>query len=341
MKKYLDTSDLVTYQSGKYQGKYDWSNNIGKELYFEYDDVSGNIKILDYKKSKPQGYVTLQYNDIIVTTTTPNLLHLKIPRLFHKEKQTRRYKYEIGDIVKKYNDSMKILQQIKIKYNNSSARGYKVECLDCHYIYKTREEIISTCPICGRKSSYSERFVYSILKQANIIFIPQYELEWLYNRFYDAYLPDFKAIIEIHGEQHYKPIKLNKAETPEETYKNTIMADKIKYETAIKNNISYFIINASEPENLFESAKKILYFIDFSNISKLECEKFANYKNIKDVCNLWNQGYTLEEIHAQLNKSIQSIQHKLRLGNKYNLCNYDKNLNMHFHKVTNPNNKES
>lgn len=85
MKKYLDTSDLVTYQSGKYQGKYDWSNNIGKELYFEYDDVSGNIKILDYKKSKPQGYVTLQYNDIIVTTTTPNLLHLKIPRLFHKE----------------------------------------------------------------------------------------------------------------------------------------------------------------------------------------------------------------------------------------------------------------
>lgn len=249
----------------------------------------------------------MQYNDIIVTTTTPNLLHLKIPRLFHKEKQTRRYKYEIGDIVKKYNDSMKILQQIKIKYNNSSARGYKVECLDCHYIYKTREEIISTCPICGRKSSYSESFVYSILKQANITFIPQYELEWLHNRFYDTYLPDFKAIIEIHGEQHYKPIKLNKAETPEETYKNTIMADKIKYETAIKNNISYFIINASEPENLFKSAKKILYFIDFSNISKLECEKFANYKNIKDVCNLWNQGYTLEEIHAQLNKSIQSI----------------------------------
>ena len=81
----------------------------------------------------------MQYNDIIVTTTTPNLLHLKIPRLFHKEKQTRRYKYEIGDLVKKYNDSMKILQQIKIKYNNSSARGYKVECLDCHYIYNCQQ----------------------------------------------------------------------------------------------------------------------------------------------------------------------------------------------------------
>lgn len=117
------------------------------------------------------------------------------------------------------------------------------------------------------------------------------------------------------------------------------MADKIKYETAIKNNVSYFIINASDPKQLFESAKNTLYFIDFSNISELECEKFANYKNIKDVCNLWNQGYSLEDIHTQLNKPIQSIQQKLRLGNKYELCKYDKNINMHFHKIINPNRK--
>lgn len=98
----------------------------------------------------------------------------------------------------------------------------------------------SICPICGRKSSYSERFVYSILKQANINFIPQYEFEWLHNRFYDTYLPDFNAIIEIHGEQHYKPIKLNKGETPEETYKNTIIADKINTKLLLK--IIYLIL---------------------------------------------------------------------------------------------------
>lgn len=339
MRKFLDTSNLATYQSGKYKGKYDWSNNIGKKLYFEYDDISGYIEILDYVKVKPQGDITLKYKDIITTTTTPNLLHLKIPRLFHKEKQTRRYKYNIGDIINKYNDSIKILKQIKIEYKNSSCRGYQVECLDCHYIYETREEIISTCPICGRKSSYSERFIYSLFKQASINFIPQKEFEWLHNRFYDIYLPDYNSIIEIHGEQHYKPIKLNKHETPEETYRNTIIADKIKYDGAIKNNVSYFIINASNKKELFELTKNILNFIDFSNISELECEKFANSKKIKDECNLWNQGYTLDEIHAQLNKPIQSIQQKLRLGNKYGLCKYDKNINMHFHKVTNPNDK--
>ena len=82
MKKYLDTSTLVTYQSGNNKGHFDWINNIGKELYFEYDDISGTIKILDYKIEKPQGKITLQYKDNIMTTSTPNLLQLKIPSLF-------------------------------------------------------------------------------------------------------------------------------------------------------------------------------------------------------------------------------------------------------------------
>ena len=96
LRNFLDTSNLVTYQSGKYQGKYDWSNNIGKELYFEYDDLSGYIKIINYVKDIPYGRITLQYEDIITTTHTPALLHLKVPRLFHKEKQKRRYNHEIG-----------------------------------------------------------------------------------------------------------------------------------------------------------------------------------------------------------------------------------------------------
>ena len=99
MRKFLDTSNLVTYQSGKYQGKYDWSNNIGKELYFEYDDISGYIKIIDYVKDIPYGRITLQYKDIITTTHTPALLHLKVPRLFHKEKQKRRYDYIVTFIL--------------------------------------------------------------------------------------------------------------------------------------------------------------------------------------------------------------------------------------------------
>ena len=328
MKKFLDTSNLVTYQTGTYQGKYDWINNIGKELYFEYDDISGYIKIIDYVKDIPYGRITLQYKDIITTTHTPALLHLKVPRLFHKEKQKRRYDYNVGDIIHKFNDTLKIAKQIRIDYDNSSTRGYEIECMDCHYTYETREDHISTCPVCGKKSSYSERFVYSILKQANVNFIPQMEFDWLPVRYYDTYLPDYNAIIEIHGEQHYQPIKLNKNQTPEETYKSTVEADKLKYDAATSNGLNYYIINASEPDKLFQEAKNILTFIDFTSISELECEKFANYKNIKQACELWNQGCDIEEICNKLNKSLQTVQQKLRLGNKYGMCIYDKHTNM-------------
>ena len=328
MKKFLDTSNLVTYQTGTYQGKYDWINNIGKELYFEYDDISGYIKIIDYVKDIPYGWITLQYKDIITTTHTPALLHLKVPRLFHKEKQKWRYDYNVGDIIHKFNDTLKIAKQIRIDYDNSSTRGYEIECMDCHYTYETREDHISTCPVCGKKSSYSERFVYSILKQANVNFIPQMEFDWLPVRYYDTYLPDYNAIIEIHGEQHYQPIKLNKNQTPEEIYKSTVEADKLKYDAATSNGLNYYIINASKPDKLFQEAKNILTFIDFTSISELECEKFANYKNIKQACELWNQGCDIEEICNTLNKSSQTVQQKLRLGNKYGMCIYDKHTNM-------------
>lgn len=337
MRKFLDTSSLVTYQSGKYKGKYDWSNNIGKKLYFEYDDITGYIEILDYVKAKPQGRITLKYKNNIMITSTSNLIHLLIPTLFNKEKLSKHYKYNIGDIINKYNDSMKILEQIRIEYNNSSNRGYKIECLDCHYIYKTTEQKLSTCPICGKRSSYPERFVYSILKQAKINFIPQKEFEWLHNKFYDAYLPDYNSIIEIHGSIHYHPVKLNGKKSPEEIHKEKIISDKIKYQAAFNNKVNYYIINASEPENLFQIAKNVLNFIDFSNISELECEKFANYKNIRDECALWNRGYNVEEIHKTLDESSQSIKRKLLLGYKYNMCNYSKKVNMHFHKIINPN----
>lgn len=328
LRKYLDTSNLVTYQSGKYQGKYDWSNNIGKELYFEYDDISGYIRIINYIKAKPQGYITLQYKDETVTTTTPNLIHLKIPRLFHKEKATKQYKHNIGEIVHKFNDTLEIIDHIRIHYQNSSNRGYKIKCLDCGYEYETLEQCISTCPICGEKSSYSERFVYSILKQANINFEPQKEFDWLPIRYYDTYLPDYNAIIEIHGLQHYQPLKLNGKYSSEEIYKQTIEADRLKYDVAISNGLNYYIINASNQNNLFEESKKILTFINFSNISKVECLRFANYKNIEQECKLWNQGFDTHEIAKKLNKPLSTVQTKLRIGNECSLCIYDKNINM-------------
>lgn len=337
MRKFIDKSNLITYTSGKYKGKIDWENNIGKELYFEYEDISGYIKIIDYKKSKPQGYITLQYQDNIITTVTPNLIHLKTPSLFNKEKQSNKFKYDTGDIITKFNENIQVLEQLHITYDKSSARGYKLKCVKCGYEYVSREQCISTCPVCGRKASYSEKFVYQMLIRANVNFIPQKEFDWLHNKYYDIYLPNYNAIIEIHGKQHYEPTKLNRNETPEETYKNTKKNDRYKKKMALQNGISYYVIDTRESSKLFDNTVKELSFIDFSNVSEIECEKFINQEKIAKVCSLWNDGYDIEEIHNTLKFSNQKIQTYLRLGNKYGMCVYDKQLNMHNHKITNPN----
>ena len=167
MKKYLDTSQLITYQSGNNKGHYDWKNNIGKELYFEYDDINGIIKILDYEIARPQGKITLQYNDNIMTTSTSNFVQLKIPSLFNKQKHTKQYTYKIGDIIDKGYQSSEVIDQCRISVKSTKSyettRGYKLKCNNCGYKYETREDRLSSCPVCGIRSTYSERFIFSIL----------------------------------------------------------------------------------------------------------------------------------------------------------------------------------
>lgn len=81
------------------------------------------------------------------------------------------------------------------------------------------------------------------------------------------------------------------------------MADKIKYDAAIKNGVSYYIINATDTKHLFQTAKNVLNFIDFSKISELECKKFANYKSIKDECELWNRGYNFRRDTGKITRT--------------------------------------
>lgn len=272
-----------------------------------------------------------------MSTSTPCLLHLKIPSLFNMEKQSNKYIYNIGETISKYNDKIKILSQIKITYANSSCRGYLVKCLDCEYEYKTREDKISTCPICGKRTSYSERYFYSILKQANINFVPQKEFSWLPNRWYDIYLPKHNTIIEIHGEQHYLPTKINYKETPEEAFARNLEVDQIKRIAALKNGLLYYAIDARNKDNIYSESLRVCDFIDFRDISKSKCEYFANFKKIREECNLWNKGINIDEICKILNESKAVVQSKLRLGNNCNMCNYSKKLNLSNHKIVNPN----
>lgn len=343
MTKYLDTSTLTKYTSGNNKGHFYWKENIGKELPFQYDDLEGTIKIINYESINRKNLITIQYQDNIMTTSTSNLLQLRIPTFLKKNVNTRKYKYNVGNIIDKDFQKSKVIEQSRISVKSSkgyeTARGYKLKCLSCGYKYKTREEILSSCPVCGIRSSWTERFIFSIFIQAGIEFEVQKEFNWLQNRWYDVYLPKYNAIIEINGIQHYEPIGLpdRKQRSAEIIHKECVEADNIKQKAALQHNIAYYIIDARDQNNLYNIAKSVLTFINFSNISEFECGKFATQNVVSKYCKLWNKGYSVEKISNKLDCSIQTVQTRLRQGNIYNLCNYDKKLNMKNHRIINPN----
>ena len=107
MRKFLDTSNLITYQSGCYKGKIDWKSNIGKKLYFEYDDISGHIEILDYKRQNSSGHITIKYQDNINKIDKPTI---------HQKIDPYRALYELNQIKEmiKEEDFVKIRDKYKI-----------------------------------------------------------------------------------------------------------------------------------------------------------------------------------------------------------------------------------
>lgn len=343
--KYLDTTNLTKYTSGNNKGHFNWKENIGKGLPFQYEDLTGIIKIIDYKSVDRNSLITIQYQNNIITTSTSNLLQLKIPSLLNKNKNRRKYTYKIGDIIDKDFQKSKVMEQIRISVkstkNYETVRGYILKCLCCGYEYKTREDRISSCPVCGIRSSWTERFIFSIFIQAKIDFEVQREFKWLQNRWYDVYLPKYNAIVEINGIQHYKPV-LNpnrEQKSAEQQYLECIESDKLKHDTALVNGLSYYVIDARDQSNLYDTAKSVLSFIDFSIISEFECRKFAINNVVKKYCQLWNKGYSIEQIAQTIDCSIETVQRRLRDGNQYNLCDYSKERNMKNHKIINPNKK--
>jgi len=110
------------------------------------------------------------------------------------------------------------------------------------------------CPKC--KSSKMEKYIYSFLKNNNILFISQKTFKECKNINvlpFDFFLPDFNVCIECNGEQHYKPIDYFGGE---KTLKYIQHNDKLKKKFCKNNNIDYLEIKYNE--NIDEKIKKKL-----------------------------------------------------------------------------------
>ena len=129
MKKMFLENLPKKYGIGINKGKlvFDWKNSIGSSIHFIYNDIEGDIYIMDYNNNK----LKINYNDIIMDMIPSALLKCKLGGLLGKI--TSNFKIEIGQTFKDDKRDLNIIDREyrKDKNNNQKCKYYKYHCNKC------------------------------------------------------------------------------------------------------------------------------------------------------------------------------------------------------------------
>lgn len=118
----------------------DWKNSIDHKVRFVYDDIEGEIEIVDYDGR----YLTLIFDNKKFNIQSGSLKSCQLSVIIGK--MNRDYKYEVGTIV----NGLEVLEHLKIKSN----KFYKLKCIKDGYIHTKSESHLkknSGCPVCDNK----------------------------------------------------------------------------------------------------------------------------------------------------------------------------------------------
>lgn len=112
------------------RGKYiSWINSIGYKINFVYDNINGEVEIINYYKESKK--LKIRYNKNILFISTYSFSHCCLTELFRDGKK---YKYNIGEIIKSKFSEIQILEQTRIKNGKRTQKGYRYKCLCCNNI---------------------------------------------------------------------------------------------------------------------------------------------------------------------------------------------------------------
>ena len=128
-KVYLD--NLPRSKSGK---TIKWEECIGKNVEFEYDDIFGVLKIIDYKSDGKHPFIKVKYGNDSKWVRTQILQLCFIGGIIGADKVVSnnrpwKYKYDIGEIV-----DDKVITDRKVEFDGKyHTKYYKYRCLECNF----------------------------------------------------------------------------------------------------------------------------------------------------------------------------------------------------------------
>lgn len=141
-KIFLD--NLPRWKNKRNKGNINWSKTIGCKIKFIYDNIEGEVEIIDYLNKKQQLYI--KYINNIFTIRTSKFIKCCFGKILNK--YTANYKYNIGDIIETRTGKIQILDQIK----KSNGKYYKYKCLidnNIDFIYEYSLNKGNGCNVCG------------------------------------------------------------------------------------------------------------------------------------------------------------------------------------------------
>lgn len=303
-----------------------WKETIGYTIPFIYDEIEGEVKVLDYKPSTQK--LTLLYNDKEFLVGTESVLSCGFSLLVGKF--TKGFTYSVGEEINKNGRAIILERFVKGK----DGKNYKLKCLDCQQTFTRAERKIRNtewgvkCSVCSDGISYPNKFMTSVLSQLGCDFETEYRIPNTTNKRYDFYISSLNTIIEVHGRQHYERSfeKMGKgAKTLEEEQAN----DKYKEALALANGYNYIVINASESQtewmknNITSSGLNDPF--DLTLVDWSECHDFATSNMTKRICSMFidDDPSISRKIGEKLGLSYGTITNHLKIGSAFGWCNYD------------------
>lgn len=229
----------------------DFYSREAKIRYFEAKQTA--IKVIQVKGDKTFLHCENCGEDFERTTASVMTSFNSCPNCNNRfDKQTLTIAEAENILLKKFpNQKYRILE-----YQNYKKEA-KIECLDCHFVYKGAFSAFLNsrgCPRCYRKQSKGETKIELWLQSKKIDFIKQKPLDQradTHRYKFDFFLPYYNLAIEYNGEQHYiqKKGRFDKLSV-------TQQRDKVKEEYCKEMEIKLLVIPYWEYNNIEDILSK-------------------------------------------------------------------------------------